>query len=514
MISDHKTMASTSINRIIQSLVTLDDSLTSLDLDYALRQQYIHTVQLFLTTPEGIQLQDYVDQCALSTTVGIHARQTLNTLINRIPSLNAEDHHHHHGHDINALPEATQPHIGIIAIPDGRKRASFALETTDALNDIGIQSDQNQIIDDEVELSLMEHMSIEEKQLRPVCVALSCAVLFQSWTSNPRYLHLLRSVPQALMKCLFTFKRQDLGIYTTSDASEYRNAADVEEKEEENEQKTRKIAADTDYSQLNQRKAPPAPPSLMDLLSSIPFSTIVRTLEPQVEKLVKQRKLMEEAQIHAMARRQARKRAILRTAAKWQNNSRHSYFIHWSNICKTLKKQRQKLVSKFIVMKTPTLKQIFDQWHVVAISDRLERCAEERDEIKYKMNDLKEQLEEAKVTESDLFQNLNEQIKRREMLTVKIEATKEAIDAQRVPGTKEILFATSQSFIEYCEIILNDAQKFLVWATKAPSVEKIARMYWVDREALRMKDREKGKKEKRLIFFDFNIFSLRSISKY
>jgi hypothetical protein len=128
---------------------------------------------------------------------------------------------------------------------------------------------------------------------------------------------------------------------------------------------------------------------------------------------------------------------------------------------------------------------------VAAISERLKRCADERDQIKEKMADLKEQLAEATVTEKDLFKNLNEQIKRREHLTKKLNDTKEAIDLQRVPGTQEILFETAKAVMKYGALMLNDSKHFLQWAVKAPSVEKIARMYWVDREALRMKEREK-----------------------
>ena len=39
-------------------------------------------------------------------------------------------------------------------------------------------------------------------------------------------------------------------------------------------------------------------------------------------------------------------------------------------------------------------------------------------------------------------------------------------------------------------IVLREPKRLLDWAAKAPSVEKIARMYWVDREERRMKERE------------------------
>ena len=487
--------------QVISALCNLDNELTSLDLDYSLRRQYSHTVEKFLKTIEGTFLQQLVDQCSLAGAIGSNARQSLNQIIIKIPPINSEDHHHHHGHNISTLPLESEAHSGIHFAPDGvagmattaaSKHPSSDSQETDG----GMNTKEEDERENDMELHLLEHMTIEDKQLRPCCVALCCAVLFQTWKDNARFAHLQRSVPEALMKCLYTFDRQELGVYTTEDPNEYKHAADVEEKAEKADARERSRAANVEWDPSTGRSPPPLPPTFGELLACIPFSSVVRNLEPQVEKLVKQRKLMEEAQKHAIARREARIRAILRTVAVMQGKARHGYFIHWANIAKTLKVQRQKLVSKFVTMKTPTLKMIFDAWHVVAITDRLERCADERDAIKDRMNDLKEQLEEAKVTEADLFANLNEQITRREKLQIQIDETKVAIEAQRVPGTKEIMFATAESFLQYGAVILQDAKDFLVWCTKAPSVEKIARMYWVDREELRMKEAEaKGQEE-------------------
>ena len=335
-----------SIDDIVLSLIHLDDQLTGLDLDFSIRQQYIHTVELYLgNTKEGIYLQHLVHSCSIQSNEndttgkheqGVRARNFLHEIIQSIPPINAK----------------APPH------PSPEEHTA-AIENNGNEDDVG---------GNHIELQLLEHMTIEEKQLRPITIALCCSVLFQTWNNNKRLSHLERSVPWLLHKCLFTFPRQDLSMYATADPTEFRLASDVEEKAEAVEAKERSAAANFDYSIHSTpqtglvKQLHPVPPTLSELLSSIPYCTIVRTLEPEVEQLIRQRQLLEEAQKHALARREARKRAILRTAAKWQQNSRHSYFIHWANIAALLKKQRKKLVSKFVTMKAPTLKMIFDGW--------------------------------------------------------------------------------------------------------------------------------------------------------
>lgn len=86
--------------------------------------------------------------------------------------------------------------------------------------------------------------------------------------------------------------------------------------------------------------------------------------------------------------------------------------------------------------------------------------------------------------------NLKEQITRRDALLKKLKETLAAIEAQRIPGTKEVMFTVARAFIKYAKMVMREPQRLLNWAVKAPSVEKIARMYWVDREERRMKERE------------------------
>ena len=306
------------------------------------------------------------------------------------------------------------------------------------------------------------------------------------------------------MRVIYTHPDQHLSIYTTEVPEEFATAvsacADADlhggtwnahaKNEHEDTTNNTNNTDNTADSSVGAQLPSVVVPTLADLLSNVPYASVVRDLEPQVEKLVKQRQLMVQAQATAIARRESRKRAILRTAAKWQSNMLHTNFVQWHNMTRTLKEQRVSLVAHFLKMHTPKLKDVFDAWHITAINDRLEACEEARDRTKNMMEDMREQLQESKNTEKELADNLKEQIDRKAALEKKLKETLAAIAAQKIPGTKEIMFAVANNFIRYARIVMREPKRLLDWAVKAPSVEKIARMYWVDREEKRMKERE------------------------
>ena len=62
--------------------------------------------------------------------------------------------------------------------------------------------------------------------------------------------------------------------------------------------------------------------------------------------------------------------------------------------------------------------------------------------------------------------------------------------------TINFIQTAANAFIRYGRIVMREPKRLLDWAVKAPSVEKIARMYWVDREERRMKEREANAAEK------------------
>ena len=404
-----------------------------------------------------------------------------------------ETKHHISDHDFNDVPteedilHGTTHKTTFASESIGHRTASANATAVAAAKEKEEETKQDNLIDENIEYFLLQHMTIEERQLRPVAIALSCAVLFKTWSKVPRFFHLNRTC-NALMRVIYTHPDQHLSIYTTEDPQEHADSCRAcDEADLVEGGGTWNAHGATEQHHHNVLTVVP---SLTDLLSNVPYASIVRDLEPQVEALVKQRLLMSEAQKNALARRESRKRAILRTAAKWQANMLHSYYVQWHNMTRTLKQQRAQLVKRFLTMHTPKLKDVFDAWHILSINNQLERCEEARDRTKNMMATLREQLEESKQTETDLSVNLKEQVTRRDALLKKLKETLAAIEAQRIPGTKEVMFAVANAIIKYAKMVMREPKRLLDWAAKAPSVEKIARMYWVDREERRMKERE------------------------
>ena len=101
------------IDVLVQSLISLDDELSAIDMDHAVRSQYSFVVKKWLVTSEGQIIDKLVDRVAEQNSKGEKARRVLNEIIHKIPPLNAEDHHHHHGHVISnvGLNDIEKDHI-------------------------------------------------------------------------------------------------------------------------------------------------------------------------------------------------------------------------------------------------------------------------------------------------------------------------------------------------------------------------------------------------------------------
>ena len=102
------------IDVLVKSLLSLDDQLTAVDMDHAVRNQYSFLVKKWLETPEGRTIDKLVNNVALQDASGEKARRVMNEIIHKIPPTNAEDHHTHHGHVISALPTVGEEHQGLV----------------------------------------------------------------------------------------------------------------------------------------------------------------------------------------------------------------------------------------------------------------------------------------------------------------------------------------------------------------------------------------------------------------
>ena len=102
------------IDVLVKSLLSLDDQLTAVDMDHAVRNQYSFLVKKWLETPEGRTIDKLVNNVALQDASGEKARRVMNEIIHKIPPTNAENHHTHHGHVISALPTVGEEHQGLM----------------------------------------------------------------------------------------------------------------------------------------------------------------------------------------------------------------------------------------------------------------------------------------------------------------------------------------------------------------------------------------------------------------
>ena len=128
------------------------------------------------------------------------------------------------------------------------------------------------------------------------------------------------------MRVIYTHPDQHLSIYTTEVPEEFATAvsacADADlhggtwnahaKNEHEDTTNTTNNTDNTADSSVGAQLPSVVVPTLADLLSNVPYASVVRDLEPQVEKLVKQRQLMVQAQATAIARRESRKRVGLK----------------------------------------------------------------------------------------------------------------------------------------------------------------------------------------------------------
>jgi hypothetical protein len=233
-----------------------------------------------------------------------------------------------------------------------------------------------------------------------------------------------------------------------------------------------------------------------NLLHATPHFEIARVLRPKAKALVRQRELMEEAKAHADERKARRKQAIIRTTMRWQNNLRHHFFQQWHNTINTLKAQRKSLLSHFQKAHEKTVGMIFKAWRTWLVSTRLERFMNERENLQMNLENLKHSCIDAKDTNKTMNENLVEQIKRRDDAEQKLKETLEAIHQQRHPETMALVKSLATSLLDSVDLILNEMDKILKWCAASPSVMKLAKVFWIDREELKAKQAEIEQQEK------------------
>ncbi len=292
--------------------------------------------------------------------------------------------------------------------------------------------------------------------------ALCCVVLAHAISRVSHYGH-LKDVMKALLRCVYAAPRAD----AVGDGA-LGGAEDMEE----------------DVEALE------ALSGFRNIMHATPHFEIARVLRPKAIALVRQREMMEEAKINADERKARRKQAIIRTTMRWQNNLLHHFFTQWKGTCAALKKQRISLLGHFRKAHEKTVGDIFKAWRTWLVSTRLDRYMQERENLTMNLETLKHNLADAKETNVTMNQNLLDQIDRRDTAKKKLEETLAAIKAQKHPETMALIKTMSIQLLDNLELCGNECDALLAWIAASPSVMKLARIFWIDREELKAKQAE------------------------
>ena len=328
-------------------------------------------------------------------------------------------------------------------------------------------------VDDDAELRLEEILSeacAEFAHIGPArpTTALCVVVLAHAIDRIGQYGH-LHQVKRALLRCIYANPRTD----AVGDGS-LGGAEDVEEDA---------------YAIENLG-------GLTEFMHATPHFEIARVLRPKAKALLHQREMMVEAKANADERKARRKQAVIRTTMRWQNNLRHHFFTQWMTTVKHLKAQRISLLKHFQTKHTKSVGDIFKAWRAWLVSERLERFMNERENLAMNLDNLKHGLIDAKETNATMNENLVEQKQRYADAEQKLKETLEAIYQQRHPETMALVKSLATTLLDSINVVILELKRLLDWCAASPSVIKLAKIYWVDREELKAKQEEAEKMAK------------------
>ena len=112
--------------------------------------------------------------------------------------------------------------------------------------------------------------------------------------------------------------------------------------------------------------------TMSDFLLLTPFYEQARSLSKKVNKLMKERKVLEESENNAQVRRETRKNVISRTTRRWQTLLISSVFSQWRDTVRMLRQQRARLKSYFRGLLLPSLSDLFHAWKGYVVNRRLQ----------------------------------------------------------------------------------------------------------------------------------------------
>ena len=136
---------------------------------------------------------------------------------------------------------------------------------------------------------------------------------------------------------------------------------------------------------------------------------------------------------------------------------------------------------------------VFKAWHAWMIKEQLERAKREKAEYEWQMGTLGEELSEAKTKETKLEKDLEFCTKEKARLEKELEDTLAAIHAQKVPETMEVIANMGQALSYIGTTAMGNIEPIIKEIEDAPCFQKIAKVYWSQKEEDDTKEAETKK---------------------
>jgi hypothetical protein len=213
-----------------------------------------------------------------------------------------------------------------------------------------------------------------------------------------------------------------------------------------------------------------------------PYFEEARSLMVKVTRLENERKALEEAETTAEQRREMRKKVLSRTARRWQSLLISSVFFQWKETTQLVKAQRDRLKNYFRSMMMPSLSDIFHAWRSHVVNQRLKEALSSRKDQEELLALVEAELAACKETEKQLEAELS--VMQKEVMTMqsKMVKTLNAIDAQKVQETMQVIEAVAKSLIATGDLVIAAIKPTIEDIASSPCLKKLAAVFYV-REA-------------------------------
>ena len=222
--------------------------------------------------------------------------------------------------------------------------------------------------------------------------------------------------------------------------------------------------------------------NLRSFLQGMPFFELARSLRVHVTRLEEERKELEAEEAQLVVRRQVRKRVVRRLITERQRQLLEVFFGQWSSTVERIKEKRQELMKWFRKLTEIKVSDVFKAWHSWMIKEQLEKAKNDKLEYEWQMGSLSEELADAKAKEAKLEKELAFCTSEKARLEKELEDTLAAIHAQKVPETMEVITAMGNALSYIGSTALANIEPIIQELEDAPDYQKIAKIYWSQKE--------------------------------